>query len=99
MTLPVMGYEVTIFEAAPAPGGMLLLGIPEYRLPRDVLKREIEDIQKRGVEIKLNTRLGRDFTLSSLKKDGYGAIFIASGARWCGPGNWEGELGIKQCHF
>lgn len=89
--LAVMGYEVTIFEAAPAPGGMLLLGIPEYRLPRDVLKREIKDIQKRGVEIKLNTRLGRDFTLSSLKKDGYGAIFIASGAHRDARIGLEGE--------
>ncbi|MDP7525691.1 MAG: FAD-dependent oxidoreductase, partial [Dehalococcoidales bacterium] len=62
------------------PGGMLVLGIPEYRLPRNLVRFEIEEILKQGVELKLNVRLGKDFTISSLKDDGYEAIFIAIGA-------------------
>jgi NADPH-dependent glutamate synthase beta subunit-like oxidoreductase len=89
--LTAMGYETTIFETAPAPGGMLLLGIPEYRLPRDVLEREIEDILGQGVEIRLNTRLGIDFTLSSLKNEGYEAVFLAMGAHHNVPLGLEGE--------
>ena len=78
--LAIYGYEVTVFEAAPVPGGMLVLGIPEYRLPRNLVRFEIEEILKQGVELKLNVRLGKDFTISSLKDDGYEAIFIAIGA-------------------
>jgi NADPH-dependent glutamate synthase beta subunit-like oxidoreductase len=89
--LAAMGYETTIFEAASAPGGMLLLGIPEYRLPRDVLEREIEDILGQGVEIRLNTQLGLDFTLGSLKSEGYEAVFLAVGAHRNVPLGLEGE--------
>lgn len=78
--LAIYGYEVTIFEAAPVPGGMLVLGIPEYRLPRSLVRFEIEEILRQGVELKLNMRLGRDFTLNSLKEEGYEAVFIAIGA-------------------
>ncbi|MEE8174285.1 MAG: FAD-dependent oxidoreductase [Dehalococcoidia bacterium] len=78
--LALMDYEVTLFEAAPAAGGMLFLGIPEYRLSRDLIKFEIEEILRQGVELKVNMRLGKDFTLSTLREEGYEAIFIAIGA-------------------
>ena len=78
--LSVQGYEVTIFEAASTPGGMLAQGIPEYRLPRSLIKFEIEETMRQGVEIRMNMRLGKDFTLSTLREEGYEAIFIAIGA-------------------
>jgi NADH-quinone oxidoreductase subunit F len=72
------GYQVTIFEALPVAGGMLAVGIPEYRLPKDLLKKEVDIIQKLGVEIKLNTRV--DDIEALLKDNKYQAIFIATGA-------------------
>ena len=76
-----MGYGVTVFEALPTLGGMLAVGIPEYRLPKKVLQTEIEAIQKLGVEIKLNSPVGKDgLTLDNVWKQGYKAIFIAVGA-------------------
>jgi NADPH-dependent glutamate synthase beta subunit-like oxidoreductase len=78
--LAALGYKVTIFEAASAPGGMLLQGIPEYRLSRSLIRFEIEEILRRGAELKVNMRLGKDFTLSTLREEGYEAIFIAIGA-------------------
>jgi NADPH-dependent glutamate synthase beta subunit-like oxidoreductase len=74
------GYGVTIFEAFSTAGGMLALGIPEYRLPKDILEKEIEYIEGLGVEIKTGAALGKDFSLSELFDRGYGAIFIAIGA-------------------
>ncbi len=73
------GYKVTIFEALPKLGGMMAVGIPEFRLPGDILDKETDIIKKLGVEIKLNTRVGKDITLGDLKKD-YNAVFIAVGA-------------------
>ena len=73
-------YEPTIFEAADRLGGMLAWGIPEYRLPQDVIEREIADILGLGVEVKTNESWGRDFTLESLRKDGFEAIVLAIGA-------------------
>ena len=78
--LALLGYKVTVFEAAPDAGGITLLGIPEYRLPRDVLKLEIGEILDLGVELKTNTRLGVDFSLASLQAQGFGAILISVGA-------------------
>lgn len=79
--LAKFGYGVTIFEAAAVPGGMMAMGIPEYRLPREILRAEIEDIEKLGVEIKLNTPVGKDgLTLADIEKRGYQAVFIAVGA-------------------
>lgn len=79
--LAKLGYGVTIFEALSVPGGMLRVGIPEYRLPRNVLETEIEDIQKCGVEIKLNSPIGRDgLVFDKLWQQGYKATFIATGA-------------------
>uniref|UniRef100_A0A7V1EIB8 NADH-quinone oxidoreductase subunit NuoF n=1 Tax=candidate division WOR-3 bacterium TaxID=2052148 RepID=A0A7V1EIB8_UNCW3 len=74
------GYAPMIFEALPVVGGMLAVGIPEYRLPRDMLKKDIQRIIDAGVEIKTNKKLGKDFTIESLLKDGYKAIFVAIGA-------------------
>jgi len=78
--LALAGYPVTIFEAQPVPGGMLRLGIPEYRLPRELIKLEINAILSLGVELKVNRRLGRDMTLGSLREDGFKAVFLAIGA-------------------
>ncbi|MBI3450100.1 MAG: FAD-dependent oxidoreductase [Acidobacteria bacterium] len=78
--LALRGYPVTIFEAQPVAGGMLRLGIPEYRLPRELVKLEINAILSLGVELKVGRRLGADFTLADLKRDGYRAIFLAIGA-------------------
>ncbi len=77
--LALLGYPVTIFEAAPVPGGMLHLGIPEYRLPRDVLQAQVREILDLGPEIRFNSRLGRDFTLAELRSQGYKAILLALG--------------------
>ena len=77
--LALLGYAVTIFEAAAVPGGMMHLGIPEYRLPRDVLQAQIREILDLGTELKLNMRLGRDFTLEDLKRQGYKAVLMAFG--------------------
>ncbi|MDP6494204.1 MAG: NAD(P)-binding protein, partial [Dehalococcoidia bacterium] len=78
--LSLLGHAVTVFEAAPVPGGQLLLGIPEYRLPRDIIRSEIEEFLKRGGNLKLNMHLGTDFTLDTLREQGYEAIFLAIGA-------------------
>ncbi len=71
------GYPVTVFEALPVAGGMLAVGIPEYRLPKEVLKREVESVKRLGVEIKLNTRVDDP---DALFREGYKAIFLATGA-------------------
>jgi NADH-quinone oxidoreductase subunit F len=71
------GFQVTVFEALPVAGGMLAVGIPEYRLPKNVLNREIETIKKLGVDMRLSTPIN---DVESLLKDGYQAVFIATGA-------------------
>jgi indolepyruvate ferredoxin oxidoreductase alpha subunit len=73
-----MGYKVTIFEANSKLGGMMAVGIPEFRLPRDILTKETDIIKKLGVEIKLNNRVGKDVKFENLQKD-YNAVFIAAG--------------------
>ncbi len=72
-----LGHKVTVFEAAPVAGGMMRLGIPEFRLPREVLEGEIEEIKATGVEIKLNSRIE---SLDYLFKQNYNAIFAGIGA-------------------
>ncbi|UCE36789.1 MAG: FAD-dependent oxidoreductase [Thermoplasmata archaeon] len=74
------GHTPTIFESLPVAGGMLAVGIPEYRLPKDILNAEIDYIKKKGVEIRLNTEFGKDITLESLKTEGYDAVFLGVGA-------------------
>jgi len=78
--LALMGFAPTVFEAQNIAGGMLVLGVPEYRLPRDIIQAEIDAIGALGVEIRLNSRLGKDFTLSDLKQQGYEAVFLGIGA-------------------
>ena len=75
-----LGYGVTVFEAMSVPGGMMAIGIPEYRLPREVFHEEIERIVGLGVELRLDAVMGRDFTLSQLERDGFHAVFLATGA-------------------
>jgi NADPH-dependent glutamate synthase beta subunit-like oxidoreductase len=67
-------------EAMPIPGGMMAIGIPEYRLPREVLQEELKRIVDAGVELRLDTAMGRDFTLPDLERQGFKAIFLATGA-------------------
>jgi formate dehydrogenase beta subunit len=79
--LALMGYAVTIFEAAPVAGGMLCLGIPEYRLPRSVVEAQVREILEiGGITLKLNSAAGSDFTIAGLKRDGFDAVVIAVGA-------------------
>ncbi|MEJ2476908.1 MAG: FAD-dependent oxidoreductase, partial [Desulfobacterales bacterium] len=73
------GYQVTIFEKLPVAGGMMSVGIPEYRLPRDIIKREIKVIEEMGVTIKTGVTFGKDVSLDSLKADGFSALFMAIG--------------------
>jgi formate dehydrogenase major subunit len=74
------GHDVTIFESSPMLGGALRYGFLEYRIPRDVLNYEINTILRLGVSVKLSQRWGKDFTLQSLKDQGYAAIYLATGA-------------------
>ena len=75
-----LGYRPKVFEAEPRPGGMLVQAIPAYRLPREELAREVRMIERLGVEIETNARLGRDFTLAQLRDEGYEAVFLGVGA-------------------
>ena len=80
--LALKGYKAVIFEAAPEAGGWLRYGIPEYRLPREVLKREVDYIQRLGVEIRYNSPIGAGRTINDLlTRDGFSAVFIGVGAQ------------------
>jgi NADPH-dependent glutamate synthase beta subunit-like oxidoreductase len=92
------GYKVTVFESLPKPGGMLRYGIPVYRLPREVLDGEIQRILDMGVELKCDTKIGKDVTWDEIRKE-YAAIYVAIGAHQGknmeipgedGPGIWTG---------
>ncbi|MEE8316412.1 MAG: FAD-dependent oxidoreductase [Syntrophobacteria bacterium] len=78
--LALEGYQVTVFESRSAAGGMLRVGIPDYRLPPEVLDQEIRAITRLGVEIKLNTALGRDVSIDGLLSEGYKTVYLAIGA-------------------
>jgi NADPH-dependent glutamate synthase beta subunit-like oxidoreductase/NAD-dependent dihydropyrimidine dehydrogenase PreA subunit len=79
--LALLGYSVTIFEAAPVAGGMLYLGVPEYRLARGVVEAQVREILATGdIELKLNQAAGRDFTISDLRSGGFDAVLLAVGA-------------------
>jgi NADPH-dependent glutamate synthase beta subunit-like oxidoreductase/NAD-dependent dihydropyrimidine dehydrogenase PreA subunit len=88
------GFQVTMFEALPEPGGMLRWGIPSYRMPRNILDGEIRDILALGVELRCNTRIGKEISLQELERQ-FDAIFLAVGAQQSAllgiPG--EGEEG------
>ena len=78
--LALLGFSPTVFEAQAVSGGMLVLGVPEYRLPREIIRAEIEAIKSLGVNIILNAKLGVDFTLAELKRRGFEAVFLGIGA-------------------
>ncbi|RLC14765.1 MAG: 4Fe-4S ferredoxin [Deltaproteobacteria bacterium] len=78
--LALMGYTVSIIESLPMAGGMMMVGIPRYRLPREVIDREAAMIQELGVEIRFNTAFGKDITIDQLKKEGFEAFLFAIGA-------------------
>jgi len=81
LRLAQRGYQVTVFEKLPLPGGMMTVGIPEYRLPREPLFAEVEQIERAGVEIRCNQALGKDFTVNDLfDRDGFDAVVLAIGA-------------------
>ena len=75
-----MGYDVTIFEAFHKVGGVLVYGIPEFRLPKDIVKTEIEKLYDHGVTIETNTIIGKTLDIKELFEDGFEAVFIGSGA-------------------
>jgi len=89
--LSISGYKVTIFEAENKPGGLLRSGIPEYRLPRDVLESEIDALMDENISFKGNSHLGRDITLDGFFEQGFKAIFIAIGAHHSMSLRIEGE--------
>src|SRR4030042_2149890 len=73
------GHEVTVFDAMPKPGGMMRYGIPFYRLPEEVLEKEINQVLSIGIRLHTNKTLGKGFTFEDLKAQGFEAIFIATG--------------------
>jgi len=94
--LAKLGHSVTVFESLPEPGGMMRVGIPDYRLPKDILKAEIEEIKAIGVDIKTNTGVN---SIEGLFKQGYNAIFLAIGAHQGAKIGVEGEDNpkVKEC--
>ena len=74
------GYKVTIFEALHTPGGVLVYGIPEFRLPKEIVKKEIDNLQRMGVEIRTDIVIGKTLTIDELCEMGFEAVFVGSGA-------------------
>lgn len=89
--LALMGYQVTVFEATNVAGGMLRHGIPEYRLSRSLIDKEIDKIKSLGVEIRYNTPLTESFGIAELKKQGYEAVFLSVGTQKGRDLNIEGS--------
>ncbi len=75
--LALMGYQVTVFEASDIPGGMMFHGIPEFRLPRDIIEREVQTIRELGAEFRFNTPLNENFGLKHLREQGYKSVFLS----------------------
>jgi NADH-quinone oxidoreductase subunit F len=96
--LAQMGYPVSVFEALPVGGGMLSVAIPEFRLPKDVIQREIDYIARRGIDIRYNSPINVNFTVDDLRKRGFSAVFVAAGAQRSQrvgiPGEVEGIEGL-----
>jgi NADH-quinone oxidoreductase subunit F len=78
--LALKGFRPTVFDSLPVPGGWLVKGIPDHRLPKDILQRDIEHIKSAGVTIRTNATLGKDFSLDDLFAQGFKAVFVATGA-------------------
>ncbi|MBU2494252.1 MAG: FAD-dependent oxidoreductase [Bacteroidetes bacterium] len=85
------GYQVTVFESTSTLGGMLWLGVPEYRLPREIIQKDIEFILSTGMDVRLNTPLNSNYTLEDIKKEGFETIFIAVGTQKGKELNVEGK--------
>jgi NADPH-dependent glutamate synthase beta subunit-like oxidoreductase/ferredoxin len=94
--LALKGYGVTVFEALPVAGGMMMLGIPRYRLPREVIDREVAMLEELGVKFKFNTRYGEHLSRESLQSEGFGAVFLAIGAHRAFKLNIPGENDYPQ---
>ncbi len=89
--LAIEGYRVTVFEKLPVLGGMLTVGIPSYRLPKNIIEAEIQVIRDMGVEFKTGVEIGKDFTISQLRDQGYKAFFMGIGAQECKALSIPGE--------
>jgi NADPH-dependent glutamate synthase beta subunit-like oxidoreductase len=92
------GHAVTIFEARPKPGGMLRYGIPRYRLPEDVLEKEIGRLLATGIELRTGHKLGVDFSVAQLRESGFDAVFLAVGAQLSRRIELEGS-GLEGVHW
>ena len=89
--LAVKGYPVTVFEKESVPGGMLTLGIPSFRLEKDVVNAEIDVLKELGVEFRFGVEVGKNMTLDALRADGYKAIYLAVGASKGTPAGCPGD--------
>jgi heterodisulfide reductase subunit A-like polyferredoxin len=89
--LAIEGYQVTVFEKLPVLGGMLTIGIPSYRLPRNIIEAEIQTIRDLGVEFRTGVEIGKDFTIGQLRQQGYKAFFLGIGSQTCKSLGIEGE--------
>jgi NADPH-dependent glutamate synthase beta subunit-like oxidoreductase len=94
--LALKGHRVRVLESAPQAGGMILLGIPRYRLPLEVIAREVDMIASLGVEFRFNSRFGRDVTFDRLRSEGFEALFLAIGAHTHLRLNIPGETEFPQ---
>ena len=95
--LRLLGYPVTVFEAASQPGGMLRLAVPDFRLPPEVVDREVKLILDTGVALRTNVTVGRDITIDGLRKEGYQAVLIATGAHKAVRPRLAGANGEAAC--
>lgn len=95
------GYEVTVFDGQKEAGGVLMYGIPEFRLPKDVVRREIKKIEKLGVEFKLSSMIGTEVTLDDILNQGYDAVFVGTGNSVSKSLQIEGSLitGVLQAAY
>ncbi len=89
--LSLKGYRITVFEAEPQPGGMLYCAIPEYRLPQEVITKEIDSLLDENITVVCNTRLGDDITVDGLFEDGFSAVMLALGAHKSRPLGLDNE--------
>jgi len=87
------GFQVTLFESSEKLGGMMRTGIPDYRLPKDYLDYEIDRMVSEGIDVQAGKALGRDFTLSGLREDGYSAVYLALGAQLARKISLQGDEG------